>query len=277
MRWIQLDRLGIAIVTLMFVTMSIAVAQASSGCNPEMPRYAEWSASQHFPAHLSADKEKTRTSSLAELTLGMDRERIMSIVGAPDYVGDGSLEPNAIGCMWIYNFSDEAPATKPQDQSLVLLGFAADGKLVMLIPNKVAGIQTLQVTNKTCESKRIAPESRLARDLAAGKTYLASNERQEQVRSGYNRLSLGMSIDQAESLLGAPDAIHVTSHGHPSDAVFVGEPCKRQLEYILRQSSNNPIDPDTAAIYLTFDDQGRLFWGAPQNMEGLKTMGLPAQ
>jgi hypothetical protein len=148
---------------------------------------------------------------------------------------------------------------------------------VMLIPNKVAGIHTLKVTNKTCESKMIATESQLARDLAAGKTYVASNERQKQVRAGYNRLSLGMSIDQAESLLGLPDAIHVTSPGHASDAVFAGEPCKRQLEYILRQSSNNPIDPDTAAVYLTFDDQGRLFWGAPQNMEGLKTMGSPTQ
>ena len=245
-------------------TVCIATAAVNSGCDPNMPRYAEWSAAQHFPVALSPDKQKARASSLARLKLGTDRAAVLSLVGAPDYVGDGSLEPNAIACMWIYSFSDESPTTPPAKKSVVMLGFTADGKLAMLVPNKITGIPILQLADKSCEAKRMSPDSELAKDLASGETYTATGEKQRQIRTGYRRLSLGMTIDEVESLMGIPDLIHITSRGHIGSAVYVNEPCKRQLEYVLRQSSDNPIDPATSAIYLTFDDQGRFFWEYPR-------------
>lgn len=273
------------LVTLRMTTTILAIAlvaissgaesKAAIGCNPDTPRYAEWAAAQRFPARLSQDAQQRLIANLGKLQLGATRDEVKARAGAPDYAADGSSAPNAVACMWIYNFDDLSASSEPKDKKVVLLGFTADGRLAILVPNQVPGVSILHATDESCTSAPISPESRLAKDLAAGKPYVASSDRQQRIRSGYARLSIGESIDAAESLLGTPDAIHVTSRGHTGTATFVNEPCKRQLEYILRQSSNNPIDPATVAIYLTFDDQGRLSWGVPQNVEGLKTIGSP--
>jgi hypothetical protein len=252
-----------------------AQTQAAIGCNPETPRYAEWAAAQHFPVHLSQQAQQALSAKLSQLQLGATRDEVKTKAGAPDYAADGSSAPNAIACMWIYNFDDSSASDQPKDKKVVLLGFTADGKLAILAPNQVPGLRILQLTDKSCTSAPISPESRLAKDLAAGKPYIASSDRQQRIRTAYVRLSIGDNIDVVESLLGTPDAVHVTSRGHIGTATFVNEPCKRQLEYVLRQSSTNPVDPATVAIYLTFDEQGKLFWGSPQNVEGLKTIGSP--
>lgn len=242
-----------------------------------MPRYSEWAASRHFPDVLTAAKQNELTDKLSRLSLGLTKEQAKGMVGPPDYVGDGSLQPNAIACIWIYSFTDQSPSTEPKDKHMVLLGFDSAGKLKAILPNQVAGVKILQVTDKSCEADAASSASTIAKVIDDGRVYTASSERQGKIRAGYPNLSVGMSADQLEGLLGKPDLVVVMPHGHAGSGWFVGEPCKRQMVYVLRQSSNNPIDPDTAAIYLSIDEHGRLFWASPQNVQGLKEIGSAVQ
>jgi hypothetical protein len=252
-------------------------AQTQSSCNPEMPRYSEWSASHPFPVALPAAKQRELAAKLSGLSLGLSKEQVKGMVGAPDYVGDGSLQPNAVACMWIYNFADQSLSTEPKDKYMVLLGFDNAGKLEAIAPNHVDGVKPLQVTDESCEPDKSSAVAKIAEVVNEGKAYAASSDRQVKIQTGYQNLAVGMSADQLEGLLGKPDLVVVLPHGHAQGSWFVGEPCKRQMVYILRQSSNNPIDLDTSAIYLSLDERGRLYWAAPQNVGGLKAIGSPVQ
>ncbi|HZP25060.1 MAG TPA: hypothetical protein VFB04_16575 [Terriglobales bacterium] len=252
-----------------------AWAQVVSGCNPEMPRYTEWSASRHFPYQLDSVKQKELGDRLSGLSLGSSIQQVKAAAGVPDFVSDGSLQPNAVACMWLYVFEDQGPASDPRKKHAVVLGFSQQGALTAVESQKVNNVKAKPV-DTSCEPYASPTAGAIAEILGAGKAYVAPEQRQAKVRAGYSHLSLGMGVDEVESLLGSPDSVNVTSHGHVGNVWIPGEPCKRQFIYILRQNSSNPIDPETAAIYLTFD-RDKLFWAAPQNVEGLKTMGAPAQ
>ncbi len=263
--------------SIMIFLVAACAGQTQSACNPEMPRYAEWSAAQHFPYLLSRQKQEARASSLSKLKLGLTKQQVQAVAGSPDYVADGALQPNAVACIWVYAFEDKAPSEDPKDKGLVVIGFTADGKLAALQPHKVNGILPMQVKDKSCEAGAETLGTLHTDDLAKGHPYEAVSQRQAQIRTAYPRLSLGMSIGKVVGLVGKPDLVSVQPHGHLGNVWIVGEPCQQQLVYVLRQSSNNPIDPNTVAIYFSFDEYGRLFWAAPQNVQGLKEIGSAVQ
>lgn len=153
------------------------IAQTRSGCNPEMPRYSEWSASRHFPDVLTATKQNEVVARLSQLSLGLTKEKVKAIAGLPDYVGDGSSAPNAIACIWVYSFEDKSPSTEPKDKHLVLLGFGGSGELAAILPNHVEGVRVRQVTDKSCEPDNSNSTGTIAKVIGEGRVYTASSER----------------------------------------------------------------------------------------------------
>jgi|SRR5579871_209178 len=264
-----------ALIATVLLLAGGAWAQSSSSCSPEMPRYTEWSASRHFPYELDSAKQKEMAAHLSALALGLSMQQVKAEAGVPDFVSDGSLQPNAVACMWLYVFEDQGPGSDSRQKHAVLLGFSQQGALTAVESQNVSDVKARPI-DKSCEPYASPTAGAIAERVDAGKAYVAPEQRQVKIRAGYSHLSLGMGVDEVESLLGSPDSVNVTPHGHVGNVWIPGEPCKRQLVYILRQNSSNPIDPETAAIYLTFDGE-KLFWAAPQNVEGLKTMGAPAQ
>jgi len=269
MRWF-------ALVLVVFPVLTCS-AQKKPGCSPEIPRYSEWSAAQHFPNVLEAGRQQALASKLSQLTLHMSQAEVSALAGPPTYAADGALQPNAIACVWGYSFEDPGPSSGPAAKHRVTLGFTRDGSLAAIVPQRVDGVQILQLQDKSCAAGSPVSDSVAAETVAAGKTYVADSQRQAKVRAGYAGLSLGMSVDQVEDLLGKADWVSVRPHGHLPNVWFVGVPCQRQLAYILRQNSANPADANTVAVHLSFDENGRLFWAAPQNVEGLKAMGSAVQ
>ncbi len=250
--------------------------QTVSSCSPEVPRYAEWSASRHFPYERGAAKEQEMAAKLSQLTLGLSEQQVKAMVGSPDFANDGSLQPNAIACSWFYVFEDQGPTTDPMDKQVVALGFSDKGSLAAVRSAHVNGVKTLEPVDKSCEPYSSPTARTIKTMIDSGRLYVAQEDRQARIRAGYSHLSLGTSIEETELLLGSPDSVNVTRYGFVGSNLALGIPCKRQLVYILRQSSNNPLDPNTAAIYLTFD-KDKLFWAAPENVSGMQTIGSPTQ
>jgi hypothetical protein len=264
------------VVSLALVSAMGALGQSVSSCNPEMLRYPEWSAARHFPYNLDTTKQQEIATGLSQLSLGLTTQQVKAAAGVPDFASDGSLQSNAVACLWFYIFEDPGPQADPKTKRAVLLGFSGEGRLVAVESQRVKSVKTLEPKHKSCEAYDSPTASTIAAAVNSGKPYIAPEHRQAKIRSGYGKLTLGMGVDETQSLLGAPDSINVTPHGQVGSAWILGTPCKRQLVYVLRQNSNNPVDPTMEAIYLTFDGD-KLFWAAPLNMQGMKTMGKAAR
>ena len=265
----------IALGLIVFSTLTCS-AQPRATCSPEVPRYSQWSASQQFPYALEAGKQQALAAKLAQLTLGMSREEVQALAGPPTYAADGASLPKAVACVWGYSFEDQGPSGGPASKRRVIVGFSSTGYLAAIVPQGVEGVQPLQLRDKSCENDRPGSNSTVSKTVAAGKTYIADEQRQAKVRAGYTGLSLGMSVDQVESLLGKADWVSAQPHPHAPNVWVVGEPCQQRLAYILRQSIG-PADSNAVAVYLTFDDKGHLSSTRPQNVEGLKPIGSAVQ
>ena len=267
-----------AVLGLVIMLPLSCVAQNPARCSPELPRYAQWSAAQHFPVVLDPQSQQALAAKLARVALGMSMDQVRALAGPPTYVADGTLQPHAVACVWGYSFEDSGPAEPIGAKHRVIVGFAQDGTVAAIVPQRVEGIQLSQVQDRSCEADSPNPAAALSQAVAAGKPYVADNLRQAEVRSGYPALSLGMSIRQVENLLGKADWQVAKPHPHPPQVWVAGEPCGHELAYIFRLEGNNLEDPKTVGIYLSFDDKGGLVRATPQNLEGLKTMGsLPRE
>ena len=263
-------------VSLVLLSSAGARGQRISSCNPELPRYPEWSAALHFPYSLNATREQEVATRLSQLTLGLTSPQVKAAVGSPDFASDGALQSNAVACLWFYIFDDPGPKADAKSKRAVLLGFSGAGRLVAVESQKVKGVKTLEPKDKSCEAYVSPTASNIAAAVNSGKPYVATEQRQDRIRSGYAKLTLGMGVDETQSLLGAPDSINITPHSQVGNAWVLGVPCKRQLVYVLRQTNSNPVDPSIEAIYLTFDGD-KLFWAAPLNVQGLRNIGAAAQ
>ena len=263
----RLALLGFAVI------LGISCAgQTQGGCSPDMPRYSEWSASQRFPVTLQAPEQQALAAKLAKLRLGMSMDEVKAVAGAPSYVADGERRPYAVACFWAYSFDDPGP--KGSISKVVQLGFTRSGTLAIVMPVRVEGVGPSAIVDASCEADTANSSSAVSQAMNAGKIYLADRQRQAKVMSGHAELTLGMSIQEVENLLGKPGLVLVIPHG---DAPFLlGRPCQHELKYIFRQQGQDLADSKTIAISIYFDDNGKLFWARAQNVKGAKEIGKPA-
>lgn len=112
--------------------------------------------------------------------------------------------------------------------------------------------------------------------LPHGEPYAAGDKRKQQIFQNYQRLKLKMSVKEVEEVIGRPDfavprpAARLSTSPPPADPV-----CSNQIVYVVQKASENMADMNDAAIYLFFSPSDKLYWVAPQNLPGLKTLGGP--
>ena len=112
--------------------------------------------------------------------------------------------------------------------------------------------------------------------LPYGQPYSISSERKERIIGNYAKLTIGMTLEEVERLLGDPDFSNplppprLTNLAEP-----IGIRCADQVAYIFAKSTENMTDLGDEALYLVFSRNGALYWGAPQNMPTLKQLGSP--
>jgi hypothetical protein len=112
--------------------------------------------------------------------------------------------------------------------------------------------------------------------LSEGEPYVAPNKHKQQILDNYHSLKLQMTLDEVERLLGKPDfgttrpPLHLATAPERAD-----RGCATDLAYIMRKNSGNMVDTEDVAVYLSFSQDGKLYWAAPQNLPLLKPLGSP--
>ena len=108
--------------------------------------------------------------------------------------------------------------------------------------------------------------------LDHGKTYSASPSRQKQLKDGYTKLNLGMTREEVEKILGAPDAAGpARSQAYTESRHW----CGYQWNYYLNKTDANEYASDDVGLFLAFDALGKLYWASPFNIKNLKQKGSP--
>jgi hypothetical protein len=100
-------------------------------------------------------------------------------------------------------------------------------------------------------------------DLSKNVPYRIDSARESTVRAAYANIEIGMSRSAVEKVMGKPEFENVMTGGPK------GKPatsCIDQWVYVFRKNNAIPIDPEDAAIYLTFGADGQLYWASPQNI-----------
>ena len=99
--------------------------------------------------------------------------------------------------------------------------------------------------------------------LAKNVPYRIAPGRESAARDAYANVETGMSRSAVEKVMGKPDFENLMTGGPKGKpATF----CTDQWVYVFRKDRAIPIDPEDAAIYLSFSAQGQMYWASPQNV-----------
>ena len=110
-------------------------------------------------------------------------------------------------------------------------------------------------------------------DISKNVPYRIDSAREGAVRAAYANIEIGMSRSTVEKVIGKPDFENLMTGGPKGAAPTF---CIDQWVYVFHKISAIPIDPDDAAIYLTFSADGKLYWVSSQNV-GLRPKGSAVQ
>ncbi len=101
--------------------------------------------------------------------------------------------------------------------------------------------------------------------------YKASDQQKERMKSGYRKLKLGSTKEQAKELLGEPD-ISQKDFTKSKKRKFIGYSYQYYFFKLHKDFVNSGRDK---VILLFFNEEGNLKWGVPSNIEGLEEIGSP--
>jgi hypothetical protein len=113
--------------------------------------------------------------------------------------------------------------------------------------------------------------------LDYGKEYAVSPIRKKQITENFDKIKIGMTKSEVEKLLGSPDVEERfrTPKVTPQNNLDAKKRCGYRWVYLFSKTDVNLADMKDEAIFLSFDDAGKLTWVAPQNVKGLKEKGSP--
>jgi hypothetical protein len=268
------------ILALMGVLVIVTVAMAqtrSNVCNPEIPRYQNWAKQQQMSYIAPAQRQKELTINYAKMNLGMSQQETIGQLGSPDYAIDGSPDPTQITCIWGYALEESRNQSGSRHQG-ILVAFNGNGSVVVLEPEGLPHLKPLREVNKSCKSDLVNYAAWFrSTGLPQGQAYSIDPGRKSQIVARYPRLTLGMNRSEAQDLLGKPDFEEITRLGAQKDVWNPKQVCTRQLAYMVTQIGDNLTDPNSVGLFLSFDEEDKLFWASPQNIPGLKALGSPVQ